>query len=201
MEDHYQISFRGEIVQGHDLHTVKQNLAALFKVEAHKIEQMFSRRSFIVKKKVDYRTALRYKHAIEKTGAVCYMTAISHDDHATPDLTQSPPEHEPALVATTPEEETFKTLMKQLSDKDFQVRRAAVFGLEKIGGPAAVSALITAADDDHFQVRRAAVCALGAFEGANVVAALKNATKDAYTNVRKAAASALENMGITPDRE
>ena len=66
----YNIIFRGEIAEGKDIGEVKKNLASLFKVNDEKIEKLFSGRPVNIKKNVEQSTALKYKAAIEKAGAL-----------------------------------------------------------------------------------------------------------------------------------
>jgi len=73
----YNIIFRGEIARGRDIREVRKNLASLFKVNNEKIEKLFSGRSVSIKKKVDQSTAMKYKAAIEKAGAICSIVPFS----------------------------------------------------------------------------------------------------------------------------
>ena len=73
----YNIIFRGEIAEGRDIEEVKKNLASLFKVSDEKIEQLFSKRAVNIKKNVEHATAIKYKEAIEKAGALCSVVPFS----------------------------------------------------------------------------------------------------------------------------
>ncbi len=76
-EDRYRLICTGEILEGNDHQEVKQNLAALFKVDVSKVEDFFTGRRDTVKKNVDYDTALKYQKAFEKAGAVCRIISES----------------------------------------------------------------------------------------------------------------------------
>ncbi len=69
----YNVIFRGEITEGQDIEKVRQNLAKLFKVNSEKIERLFSGNSVTIKKNADHTTAMKYKTAMEKAGALCSL--------------------------------------------------------------------------------------------------------------------------------
>jgi len=78
-EERYRLICRGEILEGEDIQKVKQNLAALFKVEVSKVEDFFTGGRDTVKTNVDYETALKYQKAFGKAGAVCRIVSESGD--------------------------------------------------------------------------------------------------------------------------
>ena len=67
----YSAIFRGKITEGQDIEKVKKNLAELFKVNSEKIERLFSGNPVTIKKNMDHTTAMKYKAAMEKAGALC----------------------------------------------------------------------------------------------------------------------------------
>ena len=69
----YNVIFRGEITEGQDIEKVRQNLAKLFKVNSEKIERLFSGKSVTIKKNADHTTAMKYRAAMEKAGALCSL--------------------------------------------------------------------------------------------------------------------------------
>ena len=69
----YQLVFNGTISDGHKLDQVKRNLASLFKINEAKVDQMFDRLPIVVKKNVDYDSAMKYQHALRKAGAICQL--------------------------------------------------------------------------------------------------------------------------------
>jgi hypothetical protein len=69
----YQLVFNGTVSDGHNLNEVKRNLASLFKTDDTKIEQMFTRLPFVVKRNVDYDGAIKYQRVLRKAGAICQV--------------------------------------------------------------------------------------------------------------------------------
>ena len=69
----YQLVFNGTVSDGHNLNDVKRNLASLFKTDDIKIEQMFARLPFVVKRNVDYDGAIKYQQVLRKAGAICQV--------------------------------------------------------------------------------------------------------------------------------
>ena len=66
----YDIIFAGEISQDAHLTDVKKNLAALFKVSEKRVERMFTGKPVVIKKHLDYETAVKYSQALKKAGAI-----------------------------------------------------------------------------------------------------------------------------------
>ena len=75
-ETRYKVLFSGEVEAGHDVETVKANIAALYKVPAERCESMFSGQLVTIKGNLDYQTAQKYKNTFEKTGAVCRIETM-----------------------------------------------------------------------------------------------------------------------------
>lgn len=72
----YRIIFNGDIAKGTDLLSVKNNLASLLKTDAATVERLFTNGSTVIKSNIDHETALKYKAAIEKCGALCRIELI-----------------------------------------------------------------------------------------------------------------------------
>ena len=72
----YNVVFQGEIAEGYTLENVKRNLSSMFKLNAKQIEEIFAGKPSVVKKHVDYQTALKYKTALEKAGTVCHIEPV-----------------------------------------------------------------------------------------------------------------------------
>jgi len=70
----FDIYFRGEVLPDHDLETVKQKVAALFKADANKLAALFSGKVNVIKKGVDKATALKYQQAFKNAGAKAVIT-------------------------------------------------------------------------------------------------------------------------------
>lgn len=68
----YDIIFSGNITSGMEIDQVKQKLASLYKKDVSKIEELFFQgKTIIVKRNVNYETALRLKSSLtDRTGAI-----------------------------------------------------------------------------------------------------------------------------------
>lgn len=76
-EPRYRVIFSGEIVEGYAIEEVKEKLAALFKTESARIEQIFKGKALSIKKNIDYTAAQRYCDALQKFGAVCKIMPMA----------------------------------------------------------------------------------------------------------------------------
>jgi len=110
----YDIFFRGGVMPGESIDTVKGNLAKLFKANATQIDAMFSGRAIVIKKSLSKDAALQYQSAMEKAGAKVILrektsskdspkpsptiSAVSHTAN-TPKPVQTPTE---TIAASTP---------------------------------------------------------------------------------------------------
>lgn len=65
----FDIIFRGDIVMGHQLADVKQRMQQLFKVDAEKVDALFSGRPVPLKRNLDEATARKYQEVLLKAGA------------------------------------------------------------------------------------------------------------------------------------
>lgn len=65
----FDIIFRGDIVLGHQLQDVKQRLQQLFKVDATKVDALFTGRPVPLKRGLDEATANKYREVLLKAGA------------------------------------------------------------------------------------------------------------------------------------
>lgn len=65
----FDIIFRGDIVLGHQIADVKLQLQRLFKVDARKIDALFTGGATPLKRNVNEANAQKYKLALEKAGA------------------------------------------------------------------------------------------------------------------------------------
>lgn len=73
-ESRYNIIFRGEIVDGQNIHDVRQRLASLYKTTSQKIETRFFKETpAFIKQNLAYAEAIKYKSLLEKTGIICSM--------------------------------------------------------------------------------------------------------------------------------
>lgn len=72
----YSIMFYGEVAEGQSVDVVKQKLAAMFKLSAQQIDETFTGHPVVIKDRIDRQTALRYKAAFERAGAVCWIKPL-----------------------------------------------------------------------------------------------------------------------------
>lgn len=81
----FDIVFRGDIVLGHSLDTVKQRLQQLFKADTAKIDALFIGRPVPLKRNLDEATAKKYQAVLQKAGAeVSLVPAGSQTPSAAP---------------------------------------------------------------------------------------------------------------------
>lgn len=76
----FDIIFRGDIVFGHQLADVKLKLQQLFKVDATKVDALFTGRPVPLKRNLDEATANKYRDVLVKAGA---MVEVSPSDKGT----------------------------------------------------------------------------------------------------------------------
>jgi hypothetical protein len=70
MADQYDVIFRGDVLPGHSVVAVRDNLKALFKLDDDRIAQMFTGRPVAIRRGIDKDLADRFRVAMEKSGAI-----------------------------------------------------------------------------------------------------------------------------------
>lgn len=75
-ESNFDVIFQGQLLPGTDGVVVRAKLAALFKIDAARVEAMFSGQRVVIKKNVDAATAETYVAALNKAGAAAEMIAV-----------------------------------------------------------------------------------------------------------------------------
>ncbi|MDM8517505.1 PQQ-binding-like beta-propeller repeat protein [Desulfobacterales bacterium HSG16] len=75
-DSRYNIIYKGEICKGNEIERVKKNLAGLFNINEKKIGQFFIGKPVVIKKNVDYNTAVKYAKTLKNAGAVCKISKI-----------------------------------------------------------------------------------------------------------------------------
>jgi len=106
----YDIFFRGGIVPGESIDTVKGNLAKLFKANASQIDAMFSGRAIVIKKSLSKDAALQYQAAMEKAGAKVILREVTNTSNKTaPDPATSTPVSTPKPTPPQPEVRPIET--------------------------------------------------------------------------------------------
>jgi len=77
-DSRYNIIYKGEISKGYEIGQVKRNLASLFKIDEKKIGPFFTGKSVVIKKNVEYDTAVKYAKTLKNAGASCKIQKISN---------------------------------------------------------------------------------------------------------------------------
>jgi hypothetical protein len=69
MSEQYNVVFKGELIEGFDLESVQSSFAQTFKVSLDKVEKYFTGQPHALRKKVDHKTAYKFKSVLEGIGA------------------------------------------------------------------------------------------------------------------------------------
>lgn len=72
----FDVVFRGQIVRNVDESVVKSNLVTLFKSSPEAVEKLFGGNEVVVRKGLDYSTAMKYQSALKKAGALALIKEI-----------------------------------------------------------------------------------------------------------------------------
>jgi len=72
----FDVVFRGQIVRGLDESVVKSNLVTLFKSSPEAVDKLFNGNEVVVRKELDYATAMKYQSALKKAGALALIKEI-----------------------------------------------------------------------------------------------------------------------------
>jgi hypothetical protein len=67
----FNVVFGGAVSGGHKVEEVKKSLAAVFKADEKKIDQLFEVPHVVLKRNIDYDQAMKYQKALQRAGAVC----------------------------------------------------------------------------------------------------------------------------------
>jgi hypothetical protein len=90
-EERFDIVFRGQLVDGQDAATVREQVGRLFKASGDQLERLFSGRPTLVKKSVDLDTAARYRLAFRQAGALVEIRVSDAVAEANTPPRQAPP--------------------------------------------------------------------------------------------------------------
>jgi hypothetical protein len=97
-----KVIFDGKTVEGYSVEEVKKNLASLYRIDHEKIERLFAKRPVVIGKDIDHQTAMKYKNALEKAGALCTIVSDergSRESHPlTEDRNEAPQSIEPRIL-------------------------------------------------------------------------------------------------------
>jgi len=69
----FNVVFSGQLVRGADPATVKANLGRVFKMDAARVEKLFSGQSVVLKKEADQATAMKFRAVLKQAGAECEL--------------------------------------------------------------------------------------------------------------------------------
>ena len=72
----FHVVFAGQLVKGADPATVKANLGRLFKMDAAKVDKLFSGQPVVLKKDADQATAMKFRAALKQAGAECVLKPL-----------------------------------------------------------------------------------------------------------------------------
>jgi capsular exopolysaccharide synthesis family protein len=78
-DQRYKVVFEGGILDGFQDERVKRNLAHLFKTTIDEIERFFWGKRLVLKKAVDYKTAIKYFKAFKRAGVLCRVEGLATD--------------------------------------------------------------------------------------------------------------------------
>jgi len=70
MDERYNVYFAGQVLDGYDVHSVRDKLANIFSADQPTLNKLFSGKAQLIKRDCDKTTALKYKDAMERAGAV-----------------------------------------------------------------------------------------------------------------------------------
>lgn len=94
----FKIVFAGELMPGHALEQVRENIANLFKTDPSKIAHLFSGRPVEIKRDLDSSEADKYLGALQRAGAKvskqedlgASLSLVATEDHPDPNAPQEP---------------------------------------------------------------------------------------------------------------
>jgi hypothetical protein len=86
----YSVVLTGQLVAGRDRADVQNALAGLFKTSVQGTEQLLAKAPAKIKANVDRDTALQYKIAVEKAGALCEIDILKGTPRQTSPLAKPP---------------------------------------------------------------------------------------------------------------
>ena len=134
-DEKYDLVFRGELVPGADLAQVKQNLSRLFKMDAARVEALFSGKAIVLKRGMEMDAAGAYRVAIKKAGAridtVLSKPAAPAEAAATKAPVQ-PPSPEPDTSAQEPISAVQNPIVSK--EESPQASDTGVLSLAPVGG-------------------------------------------------------------------
>jgi hypothetical protein len=95
MDKRYNVYYAGQLLQGQHPDVVRARLGKLFNADQQTLERLFSGKAQLLKRECDRATALKYKQAMERAGALP-LIRVSEDTSAV----QAPPSVAPGAMTT-----------------------------------------------------------------------------------------------------
>ncbi len=89
-EELYNIVFKGELVRSFELDAVKKNVGQLFKMQGPKLDALFSGKTIVLKRNLNFDAATKYRVAIKKAGARVDLMPVESAAAASPDTSGAP---------------------------------------------------------------------------------------------------------------
>lgn len=98
----FDVVFRGQTIKSLELDQVKNNLAALFKTSPEAIEKLFTGLEVVVRKGLDYSSAMKYQAALKNAGALALIKEVE----SSKDESQSKANTDPGVTQSEQAEQT-----------------------------------------------------------------------------------------------
>ena len=95
MATRYDIYYAGQLLEGEQLQDVRARIAKLFKADDRTLERLFSGKAQLLKRDCDKATALKYKQAMERAGALPLIRTSGGGATDTPTSAPRTPEGQP----------------------------------------------------------------------------------------------------------
>ena len=129
----YRITFKGEVLSGYDIDTVKNSFAQLYRIPGQQVESLFSGQEITLKKGLSYEQAQQYLASFKKRGihvAVLAETASPHFESAV----QQQAVHAPKAIPVFSDKSAEQTRTQQNinSGKDHQRYYNSPKGVEAV---------------------------------------------------------------------
>jgi len=100
--ERYNVVLTGRIANGREESVVRGALCVLMKLPAEKIDKLFANAPVTIKRGLDAASARKYQAALEKTGALCDVTAEGQQPAAPAPSAVAAPAAVPSTVAPAP---------------------------------------------------------------------------------------------------
>jgi hypothetical protein len=102
----FDIVFRGDIQFGQNLNDVKLKLQQLFKIDAVKVDALFSGKPVVLKRGLDKASAEKYQDVLTKAGAMVELVSMTNTEQAKtitkPELNKTPLNQAQSLTNRVP---------------------------------------------------------------------------------------------------